>query len=611
MKQRFGVSVSPGECHACGTVDALGDLIGTRRQTALVDGLPAAAPGLRVPLSLEQEWHWNLHTMLPDRSGLLVVSAGFELAGDLDVKLLRESVNFVAGRHDSLRTVFEREGGELRQAIVDGLVPDVQEHDVSEVDETAAQARIDDLVRANEEMPFDLERGPLARLLIMRRSGDRTTLHVAVHHIVFDLWSLQLFLAELSQVYAAKKAGSTIELPRIERRYMDFAIWQRTRFTEEVRAGLRAQWADRLEGNVALQLPYDRPRKDGLTSRSDALLHRLSPALASDLRSGSVELGVTPFTMVFAALNLLLYASTEQTPICVGLPNVNRPFVEVEPLIGFFATIGLVRTTLDDALPVRRLLADVVAGLATAQEYIPFADLVSVIRRGRPHQLTPPVQVCCTHAAGTGVRFDVPGLRVEPIAGRRSHLVFDLFLTVIEEAGGFALNLEYLSDLFSRQTVEDMVHRLERLLAFLLAKPDARVGEIFELPGITRRPSIAVAASFSVEPIRPSLEFWTGECGMPARVEFAGYNQVLQELLNPAGLLARNHAGLNAILIRIEDWVLDYSAGRTDIDWPRCAGDAQRTAAGVRRCAGGGVVAEPRTVPAVSLSGHAGFGSEP
>jgi len=66
--------------------------------------------------------------------------------------------------------------------------------------------------------------------------------------------------------------------------------------------------------------------------------------------------------------------------------------------------------------------------------------------------------------------------------------------------------------------------------------------------------TIAVAATFTAELIREPLDFWFGLLGLSASVEFAPYNQVLQELLNPTGLLGGNTGGINLILLRLQDW---------------------------------------------------------
>src|SRR4051794_34017425 len=66
--------------------------------------------------------------------------------------------------------------------------------------------------------------------------------------------------------------------------------------------------------------------------------------------------------------------------------------------------------------------------------------------------------------------------------------------------------------------------------------------------------AIAISATFTAEAIQPALAFWAGELGLEYEIRFAGYNQLFQQLLDPAGLFARNRRGVNVALARFEDW---------------------------------------------------------
>jgi FkbH-like protein len=65
---------------------------------------------------------------------------------------------------------------------------------------------------------------------------------------------------------------------------------------------------------------------------------------------------------------------------------------------------------------------------------------------------------------------------------------------------------------------------------------------------------IAITATFTAEPLEKALAFWMKELEMPTRIEFAPYNQVLQQLLDPSSLLSTNRNGVNVVLVRFEDW---------------------------------------------------------
>ncbi len=78
---------------------------------------------------------------------------------------------------------------------------------------------------------------------------------------------------------------------------------------------------------------------------------------------------------------------------------------------------------------------------------------------------------------------------------------------------------------------------------------------------------VVVTATFTAEPVQNILEFWMSELGLPTSVEFAPYDQVLQQLLDPVSLLARNRHGVNVVLVRLEDWVRTWpdSTGEGDL----------------------------------------------
>ena len=67
-------------------------------------------------------------------------------------------------------------------------------------------------------------------------------------------------------------------------------------------------------------------------------------------------------------------------------------------------------------------------------------------------------------------------------------------------------------------------------------------------------PLLAIAATFTADPLRYPLQYWAKALDIALDVTVAPYGQVMQQLLEPAGLLARNEAGVNVLLIRLEDW---------------------------------------------------------
>jgi FkbH-like protein len=79
---------------------------------------------------------------------------------------------------------------------------------------------------------------------------------------------------------------------------------------------------------------------------------------------------------------------------------------------------------------------------------------------------------------------------------------------------------------------------------------------------------VAIAATFTAEPIQDVLAFWMEELSLSWSIEFAPYDLVFQQLLDPGSLLARNGPGVNVVLVRVEDWQRSRlsDAGRASLD---------------------------------------------
>lgn len=69
--------------------------------------------------------------------------------------------------------------------------------------------------------------------------------------------------------------------------------------------------------------------------------------------------------------------------------------------------------------------------------------------------------------------------------------------------------------------------------------------------------SVVIAATFTAEPLQPSLEFLFEKLGLRLEVRFSPYHQVLQELISSSSMLASLDKGVAVILVRLEDFIRD------------------------------------------------------
>src|SRR5882672_5651386 len=66
--------------------------------------------------------------------------------------------------------------------------------------------------------------------------------------------------------------------------------------------------------------------------------------------------------------------------------------------------------------------------------------------------------------------------------------------------------------------------------------------------------TIAIAGTFTAEPVEQPLRWWMHELGFADNIRFAPFNQIFQQLLDLASLIRTNRDGMNVLLVRLDDW---------------------------------------------------------
>lgn len=110
---------------------------------------------------------------------------------------------------------------------------------------------------------------------------------------------------------------------------------------------------------------------------------------------------------------------------------------------------------------------------------------------------------------------------------------------------------------------------------------------------------LAIAATFTAEPLADPLAFWTEELGLPHQAAFAPYGQVFQELLEPSSLLRSNPSGVSVVLVRLEDWDTPGTASPLEEHLTSLAVAVEEAA---RHCAAGLLVCVCPASPSVTAN---------
>jgi amino acid adenylation domain-containing protein len=435
----------------------------------------------RLELSYAQQRLFFLSQLLPDNP-LYNIAVPLRLRGPLDVATLGTAFTAVVERHEVLRTRYPLELGRPRQEIDAARAVELDPLDVPGETPTEREAAARELVAEERRRPFDLERGPVVRAALLRLAADDHVLAVTIHHIAFDAWSRDVLLRDLAASYAGALGGAAPQLPPLEIQYADFAAWQR-RWLDA--AELEHQlwfWRRALaDAPAALDLPTDRPRPAAPSYHGGFRPLLVPTELADRLRALARAEGATLFMTVLAGFKALLLRYTGQYDSSVGVPVAGRVRRELEDLVGFFVNTLVLRTQLDARGSFRDALRTVRAAAleAYAHQDVPFERLVEVLQPQRDLSRNPLVQVAVQLHAEPPAQAAVPGIEVEPFLVARDSARFDLELTLVAtREGALVGGFTFATELFDRETVEQLATHLVTLLEGAAGDPAAAVGRL-------------------------------------------------------------------------------------------------------------------------------------
>jgi amino acid adenylation domain-containing protein len=439
---------------------------------------PALKPvprGRPLPLSFAQERLWFMHRLAPE-SPVYNMPSAVRLVGWLDPGALAAALSGILRRHEALRTTFRSTPEGAVQEIQPWEPVPLPRVDLSVLPEEPRRGEARRIAEEEGRRPFDLERGPLLRALLLRLADGEHALLWTTHHIASDGWSQStVFIPELVKL----STGSP--LPDLPVQYADYAVWQREQLRGPALEDQLGYWRKQLAGLDPLELPADRPRPPVPSGRGGVRLWHLPAGPLEGLSRLAREGDATLFMALFAAFAAVLHRQTGQTAVPVGMPVAGRSRSELEGLIGFFVNTLILRGDLAGNPDFAVLLArsrEAVLGALSHQD-LPFEKLVDELALPRnPHR--PPLlrAVFQLQNAPPGQGLELPGLTLAPFEADVETARFDLSVLLFEGMDGVGGAFRYDADLFDPTTVERLAGHFTTLLQGWIDEPGRPLADL-------------------------------------------------------------------------------------------------------------------------------------
>lgn len=454
LEKVTGTRIPLSEIFELATLRNIADRIRSLQNNGFLE-IPKIAKAEVYPMSSAQRRLYLINEMLgPNIS--YNISHVIRNAVSLDRERLQSALDNLLEREEVLRTSFLLVNGEPVQKIETYARITIE---YKKADTIAIQSEYDDFVR-----PFDLSKAPLMRAKLIQ-TCEGSYLMLDIHHMIFDGESLPIMLRQLNELYE----GHDLVAPRVQ--YKDYCAWQSKRDIEAQAEYWKNEFA---LGVPVLVLPTDFSRPLRRSFRGASVQIRIEEQAMEQIKILSKKHGATEYMVMLTAFMLLLNQFSQQEDIVIGTPVSGRTHVDTQNMLGMFVNTLAIKgkVVLDESF--EQLLIRVKDKCIKAydnQEY-QYEDLVENIEGARDLSRNPLFDVMFL-MSDSKIDSEVSGILDGTwVAMEGKVSKFDLNLMIIHTAEGYIVNLEYCTDLFKKETIEDMIENYVELLTEVVTHPE-------------------------------------------------------------------------------------------------------------------------------------------
>lgn len=448
------------------------------------------------PLTYGQQAIWFLYQMDPESAAYNAANAA-RVISPLDYSALKRAIKKLVDRHPMLRTTFTFSNGEPVQR----EHPYLDFHFRVEDATSWTEAELNRCINAEIFAPFDIEHGPLFRVTVFKQGSQNHLVILNMFHLITDMWSIAIFMYEVSQFYASEVQGTPPKIKPVRTHYFDWVQQQQELLAGPEGENMRAYWLEQLKGELPrLNLPITKTRPQHTADKGMAESVWLDTDLSQKIIGLSRSLGKQLYELALAAFIVLLHRYTGQDDILIGFPKAGRTR-KVARTLGYFINPVVIRATMTPSLTFTDFLAQIHETLLAAADHdmYPFPLLVEELQPDRESNRYPIFDVAflwqkTTHlvktkqmssfaVGGKEEHLEIGNLQYESVGLPSRVTPFELAMLMGDTGEKLTATLEYSTDLYDAPDIQRMLGHFETLLNAIAADPNQ---PITDFPLLTR-----------------------------------------------------------------------------------------------------------------------------
>ena len=431
------------------------------------------------PLTQAQKRLWFLYKLNPE-SLFYNISLIYNLTGLIDYQILQSSFHLLLERHAILRAKFLEKDNKPIQVISNDIVDPLAIMDFSSYSPKNQEEAEESTLKQLLGQPFDLERDNLFRATLFILGKERHTLVFNIHHIITDMWSMDIICAELSTIYNDLLEKRDISLTSSPPQYINYAKKQLSDEYQKKQKEHKAFWLNQLKEPIpSTPLPFDRTKSSEHTYNGRIERITISKRTYQGFKNICRENNTTLFIGLLAAYNIFLHHITGQNKVVIGTFLANRNDIELEKMVGLLFNDLPVITVLRGSLSFLELLPQIKQNILNIMDHSDFS--VEELSRIANDQ----------HSAGRSPLYNVTfqlyfrndnRLKFKDVQARQRRIFqgtkFDLMFYGSASQDSLDIWFNYNSDLFNSDTIQRFLHYFNTLLQSIVATPASSIMEL-------------------------------------------------------------------------------------------------------------------------------------
>uniref|UniRef100_UPI0025CDDAFB amino acid adenylation domain-containing protein n=1 Tax=Algoriphagus sp. TaxID=1872435 RepID=UPI0025CDDAFB len=441
-------------------------------------------------------------------------SYSLKLIGDINLENLEEAYQILISKHEGMRAVFSKNGEQIR--ILETLKTSISYNDISDLSEEDKNQYIEKFKIGTGYYEFDFQKGPLYILELIKLSDSEFRLTFTSHHIMFDGWSIVLFLSHLGLVYSQLVEGKEVFLPELHQ-LSDFADKVEKFSLSEAYKNNLEFWLNKLSNPVPkFELPIDFERPPIRELEADRFDFEASEGLMVQAKKFCVKKKVSFNLLLLSIYELFLSVWSKNSNIILGMPIAGQPLMGASNLIGHSVFLLPIKSKVNFELTFEEYLNERSESLSEVLEHgaISFGELVQNLKIKRDLSRIPLLPLIFNNSIGQERRMKFGNVERQLVSNPKSYVNFEIILALFGTIENPSYEWTYNKSLFSSDSIKDAAVNYDKLVSFLIENPIVKLESIKTLFDEEKeiekvRPTPAVPENLEeVEVVPPSIEMF-------------------------------------------------------------------------------------------------------